>query len=158
MLSPTVPSRCWTAIYTRQSRSSAGDFSSCDTQLSACLSFVMARLGDGWVWNGKRYDDEGQSGETVERPELQRLLADVRAGEIGRVVVYPSGGRIRSRARQQAPVAGDCKALFYETLRKRLLTAQSSSGQRAVLRQELLKDIKFAPAWMHPIFRTLAED
>jgi hypothetical protein len=23
------------------------------------MKFVMARLGDGWVWNGKRYDDEG---------------------------------------------------------------------------------------------------
>lgn len=83
-----VPSRSWTAIYTRQSRTSPGDFSSCEAQLSACLSFVMARLGDGWVWNGKRYDDEGQSGETLDRPGLQRLLADVRAGQIGRVVVH----------------------------------------------------------------------
>jgi hypothetical protein len=72
----SVPSRCWTAIYTRQSRSSLGDFSSCEAQLSVCLKFVMARLGDGWVWNGKRYDDEGESGETLDRPELQRLLAD----------------------------------------------------------------------------------
>ena len=77
---PTVPSRCWTAIYTRQSRSFLGDFSSCEAQLSACLKFVMARLGDGWVWNGRRYDDEGQSGETLDRPGLQRLLADVRRG------------------------------------------------------------------------------
>ena len=68
----TILSRSWTAIYTRQSRSSLGDFSSCEAQLSACLSFVMARLGDGWVWNGKRYDDEGRSGETRERPGLQR--------------------------------------------------------------------------------------
>lgn len=67
----TAPSRCWTAIYTRQSRTSSGDFSSCEAQLSACLSFVMARLGDGWVWNGKRYDDEGQSGETLDRPGLR---------------------------------------------------------------------------------------
>jgi hypothetical protein len=37
----------------------------------------MARVCDGWVWNGKRYDDEGQSGETIDRPGLQRLLADV---------------------------------------------------------------------------------
>lgn len=25
-------------------------------------------------------------------------------------------------------------------------------------RQELLKDVKFAPAWMHPVFRAIAED
>jgi hypothetical protein len=30
----------------------------------------MARLGDGWVWNGKRYDDEGQSSETLDSPGL----------------------------------------------------------------------------------------
>lgn len=87
MPSSPVPSRCWTAIYARQSRTSSGDFSSCEAQLAACLSFVMAHLGDGRVWNGKRYDDEGQSGETLDRPELQRLLDDVRAGAIGRVVV-----------------------------------------------------------------------
>jgi DNA invertase Pin-like site-specific DNA recombinase len=101
-----LPSRSWIAIYTRQSRSTLGDFSSCEAQLSACLSFVMARLGDGWVWNGKRYDDEGQSGETIERPGLQRLLADVRAGEIGRVVVH----RLDRLSRRIV----DCAALLRE--------------------------------------------
>lgn len=102
----TVPSRCWTAIYTRQSRSSPGEFSSCEAQLSACLKFVMARLGDGWVWNGKRYDDEAQSGETLERPGLQRLLADVRAAKIGRVVVH----RLDRLSRRIV----DCAALLQE--------------------------------------------
>ena len=39
----TIPRRSWTAIYTRQSRSSNADFSSCEAQLSVCLKFVMAR-------------------------------------------------------------------------------------------------------------------
>jgi DNA invertase Pin-like site-specific DNA recombinase len=102
----TIPRRSWTAIYTRQSRSSPGDFSSCEAQLSACLNFVMARLGDGWVWNGKRYDDEGQSGDTLDRPGLQRLLADIRAGEIGRVVVH----RLDRLSRRIV----DCAALLQE--------------------------------------------
>jgi DNA invertase Pin-like site-specific DNA recombinase len=85
----TIPARSWTAIYTRQSRSTPGDFSSCEARLSVCLKFVMARLGDGWVWSWcKRYDDEGQSGETLDRPGLQRLLADVCAGSIDRVVAH----------------------------------------------------------------------
>jgi site-specific DNA recombinase len=88
MSSETIPRRSWTAIYTRQSRSSGGEFSSCEAQLSVCMKFVMARIEDGWVWNGKRYDDEGQSGETLDRPGLQRLLADIRDGKIDRVVVH----------------------------------------------------------------------
>ncbi|MEO0995576.1 MAG: recombinase family protein, partial [Pseudomonadota bacterium] len=35
-----------------------------------------------------RYDDGGVSGGTLERPGLQRLLADIGAGRIDRVVVY----------------------------------------------------------------------
>ena len=38
-------------------------------QLPLCSKSVMARLGDGWVWNGKRYDDEGQPGEHIDRPD-----------------------------------------------------------------------------------------
>jgi len=70
----TIPRRSWTAIYTRQSRSSNADFSSCEAQLSVCLTFVMARVCDGWVWNGKRYDDEGQSGETLNRRGYNNFL------------------------------------------------------------------------------------
>lgn len=66
----------------------------------------MARLGDGWVWSGKRYDDKGQSGETLDRPGLQALLADVRAGAIGRVVVH----RLDRLSRRIV----DCAALLQE--------------------------------------------
>ena len=84
----TVAQQPSTAIYTRQSRTSPGEFSSCEAQWAACMCFVTAHHGNGWVWNGKRYDDEGESGETLDRPGLQRLLADVRAGEIDRIVVH----------------------------------------------------------------------
>src|SRR6185312_11186912 len=42
----------------------------------------------GWKLVRERYDDGGISGGTLERPGLQRLLADIAAGHIDIVVVY----------------------------------------------------------------------
>ena len=39
-------------------------------------------------WSPDRYDDGGFSGGTLERPALQRLLADIEAGPVDVVVVY----------------------------------------------------------------------
>ena len=39
-------------------------------------------------WCRDRYDDGGISGGTLERPALQRLLADIEAGRVDVVVVY----------------------------------------------------------------------
>jgi len=55
-------SRC--AIYTRQSREGHGDFSSCEAQFEACRQLILAQASQGWGYDGLRYDDEGQSGET----------------------------------------------------------------------------------------------
>lgn len=76
--------RC--AIYTRQSRYTPQDFSSCDAQREACVSYIEAQ--PGWIWTQLRYDDEGESSEHLERPALQRLLQDVRTGQVDRVVVH----------------------------------------------------------------------
>jgi site-specific DNA recombinase len=35
-----------------------------------------------------RYDDSAYSGATTERPALQRLMADVRAGRLDAILVY----------------------------------------------------------------------
>ena len=43
---------------------------------------------EGWLLVPDRYDDGGISGATLERPALQRLLADIEAGRINVVVVY----------------------------------------------------------------------
>jgi DNA invertase Pin-like site-specific DNA recombinase len=43
---------------------------------------------EGWRLNPGRYDDGGLSGASLDRPALQQLLADVRAGKITIVVVY----------------------------------------------------------------------
>lgn len=59
---------CWCGIDTRQSREPNDEYSSCQAQFGACLGFVKARFEDGWVFNGRRYDDEAESSETLDRP------------------------------------------------------------------------------------------
>jgi len=42
----------------------------------------------GWCAVRKDYDDDGYSGGTIDRPGLQRLLDDIRSGQIDVIVVY----------------------------------------------------------------------
>lgn len=73
------------AIYTRQSRSNGDEFSSCEAQFEICKEFLVSR---GWTWCGVRYDDEGESGERLDRPGLNRLLRDVHAEIVDGIVVH----------------------------------------------------------------------
>ena len=50
------------------------------------------------AWFPDRYDDGGLSGASLDRPALQTLLADVRAGKINIVVVYKVDRLTRSLA------------------------------------------------------------
>jgi len=52
----------------------------------------------GMVRARTRYDDGGFSGGNMERPALQALLADIRAGRIDIVVVYKVDRLTRSLA------------------------------------------------------------
>jgi site-specific DNA recombinase len=80
--------RC--AIYTRKSTEEGldMDFNSLDAQREACEAYVTSQRSEGWTMIPAAYDDGGVSGGTMERPALQRLLADVRAGKIDVIVVY----------------------------------------------------------------------
>ncbi len=80
--------RC--AIYTRKSTEEGleQDFNSLDAQRAACEAYIKSQAGEGWVALKARYDDGGLSGATLERPALQRLLADIEAGRIDIIVVY----------------------------------------------------------------------
>ena len=49
-------------------------------------------------WSASRYDDGGFSGGSTERPALQRLLEDIRAGKIDVIVVYKVDRLTRSLA------------------------------------------------------------
>jgi site-specific DNA recombinase len=72
-------SRC--AIYTRKSSEEGldQDFNSLDAQREACAAFVQSQKHEGWTVVPTQYDDGGYSGGTMERPALQRLLADMEA-------------------------------------------------------------------------------
>ena len=80
--------RC--AIYTRKSSEEGleQDFNSLHAQREACSAYVMSQASEGWHLLADEYDDGGISGGTLERPGLQRLLADIEGGKIDIVVVY----------------------------------------------------------------------
>lgn len=80
--------RC--AIYTRKSSEEGleQDFNSLDAQREACAAYVLSQASEGWTAVPDHYDDGGISGGTLERPALQRLLADIASGRIDIVVVY----------------------------------------------------------------------
>lgn len=80
--------RC--AVYTRKSSDEGleQDFNSLDAQHEACDAYIRSQAGEGWKPVRSRYDDGGFSGGTMDRPGLQRLLADIRAAKVDTVVVY----------------------------------------------------------------------
>jgi DNA invertase Pin-like site-specific DNA recombinase len=90
--------RC--AIYTRKSSEEGleQEFNSLDAQREACEHYIRSQRHEGWTALASRYDDGGISGGTLERPGLQRLLADVRAGRLDLVVVYKVDRLTRSLA------------------------------------------------------------
>src|ERR1700680_3838119 len=80
--------RC--AIYTRKSSEEGleQEFNSLQAQSEACEAFIDSQRHEGWICVRMDYDDGGFSGATLDRPPLQKLLADVAAGRIDTVVVY----------------------------------------------------------------------
>jgi DNA invertase Pin-like site-specific DNA recombinase len=80
--------RC--AIYTRKSSEEGLEqaFNSLDAQREACEAYIRSQKQEGWTALPDLYDDGGLSGATLERPAMQRLLADIERGQIDAVVVY----------------------------------------------------------------------
>jgi DNA invertase Pin-like site-specific DNA recombinase len=85
---PRKLARC--AIYTRKSTEHNLDleFNSLDAQRESCEAYIKSQAHEGWRLVPDRYDDGGLSGASLDRPALQVLVADVRAGKIDVVVVY----------------------------------------------------------------------
>ena len=73
--------RC--AIYTRKSSEDGleQEFNSLDAQREACEAYVTSQRHAGWIALPDMYDDGGLSGGSMERPALQRLLSDIKAGQ-----------------------------------------------------------------------------
>jgi len=93
-----TPQRC--AIYTRKSSEEGleQEFNSLHAQREACEAFIKSQAGEGWHLIKTAYDDGGLSGATMERPALQRLMADIKQGLINVVVVYKVDRLTRSLA------------------------------------------------------------
>src|SRR5215469_5649284 len=80
--------RC--AVYTRKSTEEGLDqeFNSLDAQRESAEAYVRSQAGQGWALLPQRYDDGGFTGGNMDRPALQRLMADIGAGQVDAVIVY----------------------------------------------------------------------
>src|SRR5258708_15221899 len=80
--------RC--AIYTGKSTEEGleQEFNTLDAQRESAEAFVRSQAGEGWTVLPDRYDDGGYTGGNMDRPALQRLLADVEAGKVDCTIVY----------------------------------------------------------------------
>jgi site-specific DNA recombinase len=99
MKAPLIkPVRC--AIYTRVSTEHGLDqeFNSLDAQYEAASSYIKSQAHAGWTLIRSRYDDGGYSGGSTDRPDLQKLLDDIRARKIDVIVVYKVDRLTRSLA------------------------------------------------------------
>ena len=96
--SPVRPVRC--AIYTRVSTEHGLDqeFNSLDAQYDAASAYIKSQAHAGWTLIRSRYDDGGYSGGSTDRPDLQRLLDDIRARKLDVIVVYKVDRLTRSLA------------------------------------------------------------
>lgn len=80
--------RC--AIYTRKSTDEglSSGFTTLDAQRESAEAYIASQKAEGWTCISTRYDDGGFTGGNTNRPSLQRLLDDVRAGQIDVIVIY----------------------------------------------------------------------
>ncbi len=85
---PTAEKRC--VIYCRKSSSDGldRDYTSIDCQTDTCKAYIERHAGEGWRFTGRVYADGGFSGGTTNRPEFQKMMDSVRAGEVDVVVIY----------------------------------------------------------------------
>jgi len=100
MKSVTGTGRVRCAIYTRVSTDQGldQDFNSLDAQYEATSAYIKSQAHAGWTLIRSRYDDGGYSGGSTNRPNLQRLLADVRSRKADVIVVYKVDRLTRSLA------------------------------------------------------------
>src|SRR2546430_7390685 len=125
--------RC--AIYTRKSSEEGleQEFNSLAAQREACEAYIRSQQHEGWVLARPRYDDGGCSGGNLERPALQRLLADIRTGRIDIVVVYKVDRLTRSLAdfaRQQFNTTSSMGRLTLNVLLSFAQFEREGTGER----------------------------
>ncbi len=79
--------RC--AIYTRVStdEQAMSEYSSLRRQEEICRNYVDIHSERGWKVAAV-YEDAGYSGKDFQRPGIQELMEDVRAGKVDAIVTY----------------------------------------------------------------------
>lgn len=97
--SPAKPTRC--AIYTRTAAGAPGNAVSQGAQWAACARYL--RKQPGWALVADRYDDSGGTGANLDRPALQRLLADIDTARID-IVIVDDVDRLSHRALDLAAI------------------------------------------------------
>src|SRR5258707_9603708 len=80
--------RC--AIYTRKSTEEGleQEFNPLDAQREAAEAYVKSQAHEGWICLPDRYDDGGFTGGNMDRPAVQRVLADIEQGKVDAVITY----------------------------------------------------------------------
>lgn len=99
-MSENIKRRMRCAVYTRKSTEEGLDqeYNSIDAQRDAGHAYIASQRNEGWIAVSDDYDDPAYSGGNMERPALQRLLADIEAGKIDVVVIYKIDRLTRSLA------------------------------------------------------------
>src|SRR5947209_3854260 len=97
---PAITKVAHCANYTRKSTDHNLDlaYNSLDAQREACEAYIKSQAQEGWRLVPGRYDDGAFSGASLNRPAVQRLLADVRGRKIDIVLVYKVDRLTRSLA------------------------------------------------------------
>jgi site-specific DNA recombinase len=116
------------AIYTRKSTEHGLEleFNSLDAQREACAAYIKSQVHAGWTASPTRYDDPAYSGGNLDRPALQKLLADIDAGRVDVVVVYKIDRLTRSLADFAKLVeAFDKKAISFVAVTQQFNTTTS---------------------------------
>ena len=103
-MSQTRPEvRCAVYIRTGVARRGPAESSSLDEQREAIRAFVATQKG--WICLPEPYEDVGYSAGNLNRPALQRLLADVKAGKVDCVLVHTLDRLTRSESDEAALMA-----------------------------------------------------
>ncbi|SFN14294.1 recombinase family protein [Nitrosomonas communis] len=99
-MSENIKRRMRCAVYTRKSTEEGLDqeYNSIDAQRDAGHAYIASQRNEGWITVSDDYDDPAYSGGNMERPALQRLLADIEAGKIDVVIIYKIDRLTRSLA------------------------------------------------------------
>ena len=93
--SETPAVRC--AVYTRKSTAEGLD-PHCKRQREMAEAYIASQKQAGWECLPATYADEGYAADCLERPRLQRLLADIESGKVDCVVVVTADRLCRSQA------------------------------------------------------------